>query len=314
VECNDLLFFGNALMTRSMTAAFLMLLPSIAFAQASVDLSDYQVKANDNGVRALIAGDFPSALANFQSSLRLGEANITWLNLGRTYQKMGQCLDAKDAYSNAKTAPVVSSPTAEEIATIVKTYSDELPAECPSSVKIECAEGVENPVLNGVSVLCGATVVSDAGPIHITAEHAQELSAQDLTPGESRVLNLAYLEPAAAHPDIVKEPAPPSPADGLSGLQTTGLILAGVGVATLGAAIILDATWVKTAVDDSNTAGTQDSFDEAEGRQFANKVLIFSGVALAVGGGVLYLLSPDETQISLWITPTIDGAALGGIF
>lgn len=300
-------------MTRWMTAAFFVLLPSIAFAQASVELSDYQVKANDNGVRALIAGDFPSAVANFQSSLRLGEANITWLNLGRTYQKMGQCQDAKDAYSSAKTAPVVSSPTAQEIASILNTYSNELPAQCPSSVMVECEKGVENPVLNGVSVLCGATVESAAGPIHVTADHAQKLSAEDLKPGESRVLKLAYLQPEAPpQTDIIQQPAP-APA-GLSGLQTTALILGGVGVATLGAAIILDATWVKTAVDDSNSARTQDAFDEAESRQGINKVLIFSGAALALGGGVLYLLAPDESQISLWITPTTEGAALGGTF
>ncbi len=299
-------------MNRWMTAAFLLLLPSIAFAQTSVELSDYQVKANDNGVRALIAGDFPSAVANFQSSLRVGEANITWLNLGRTYQKMGQCQDAKDAYAHAKSAPVVASPTAQEIASILKNYSDELPAECPSSIKIECEQGVENPVLNGVSVLCGATTESTPGPIRISAEHAQELTPEDLTPGELRVLKLTYLEPAVAT-DVVKQPAP-APDTGLSGLQKTALILGGVGFAALNTALILDATWVKTAVDDSNSARTQDAFDEAESRQFTNKVLIFSGAALVIGGGVLYLLAPDETQISLWITPTTDGAAVGGTF
>ncbi len=301
-------------MFRWMTTACLLLLPSFALAQQPVQLSDYQINANDSGVKALIAQDFPSALANFQASLRLGEANITWLNLGRTYQKMGRCMEAKDAYAKAQDAPVISSPSPAEIASILKAYSDELPEVCPSTVTIKCEEGVKNPVLNGAAVTCDTPLDWALGPLEITAENAQELVAADLSEGESRILSLVFLAPETKPSVVIKKQPTPAPSNEMSGLKTTALAIGGLGVVALGTAVVLDATWVKTAVDDANSGKTQPLINEAESRQNMNKILIFSGAALALGGGVLYLLAPDETETALWIAPTLNGAAVGGTF
>lgn len=105
--------------------------PTVAGAQETVDLSATQEAYNDQGVALVADGEFQQAIQRFRASLAIGEANITWLNLGRTYQRVGDCAEAKEAYAHVESAPAVAAPTPDEIATVLKKYRSELPEECP---------------------------------------------------------------------------------------------------------------------------------------------------------------------------------------
>lgn len=274
--------------------------PSLAFAQDTVELSDYQLDANDAGVKALIAEDYTGALANFQSSLRLGESNITLLNLGRTYQKMGKCKEAKDAYARAANAPAVASPTREEIALVLSNYGKELPEFCPTQVVVTC-QGPTEILVNGQPARCAVPVDIKPGKVTVEATHASPVHV-DVIEGDTAQITISH---AMADAPITQPP-------GMSTVKVIGLTTAGIGAAALAGALVLDLTWVKGKVDDAEAGKIPTS--EAEDAQFTNTVILGSGAGLLVGGALLYFLSGDDAPHALWVAPTPNGAALGGRF
>lgn len=76
----------------------------------SAQISKRQVELNEEGVRAIISGDHQKAVAVLTESLAYGDANATYLNLGRAYQKLGNCDEAREALEKALTSPVVDEP------------------------------------------------------------------------------------------------------------------------------------------------------------------------------------------------------------
>lgn len=284
-----------------------LFLPTLALAQDAqvVELSPYQLDANDAGVKALIAEDYTGALANFQSSLRLGEANITWLNLGRTYQKMGRCKDAKDAYGKAEMASPVASPTAAEVALVLKNYRGELPDLCPTTVTVMCPSGVAQPSVNGQTTDCAVATEVAPGTVVVTAEGTQPQEIE-LSEGEAAEITLHLVR--------VEAPEPlDAPTSQVTTLQLVGLTTAGVGAAALVGALVYDQTVVASAKEDAERPGGDVSaFEDAAN---FNKILIFGGAGLVVGGAVMYLVGgPADNATAVWVTPTVGGAALGGRF
>ncbi len=98
--------------------------------QPVAEPSEAQLSLNDDGVRAMIEGDFAGAVAQLERSIRLGEINVTYLNLGRAYQKMGRCAKARGALEKAKTAPAVADPPPSEVRAVADRYLAELAEDC----------------------------------------------------------------------------------------------------------------------------------------------------------------------------------------
>ena len=96
-------------------------------------ITERQVELNEEGVRAIIDGDHQKAIAVLSESLAYGEANATYLNLGRAYQKLGNCEEARDALNRALTAPVVDDPPPRVIDKKAKEYLGELDEDCPAA-------------------------------------------------------------------------------------------------------------------------------------------------------------------------------------
>ena len=97
--------------------------------------TDAQTSLNDDGVRAMIEGDYAGAVSLLERSIRLGEINVTYLNLGRAYQKLGRCAKAREALQKAKTAPAVADPPASEVRALADSYLAELDESCEADEK-----------------------------------------------------------------------------------------------------------------------------------------------------------------------------------
>lgn len=78
--------------------------------EVELNPSDDQVKLNQSAVEAILAEDYEKAAGLLEASLELGQLNVTWLNLGRAYQKLGRCDEARKAYLSVVTAPAVDEP------------------------------------------------------------------------------------------------------------------------------------------------------------------------------------------------------------
>ncbi|MGM0555314.1 MAG: tetratricopeptide repeat protein [Myxococcota bacterium] len=96
----------------------------------NAEISEAQQTLNDEGVRAMIEGDFAGAVALLERSIRMGENNVTYLNLGRAYQKLGNCGEAREALEKARTAPAVKDPSEAEITSRAEEFLAELDKQC----------------------------------------------------------------------------------------------------------------------------------------------------------------------------------------
>jgi tetratricopeptide (TPR) repeat protein len=118
----------------------LLSLPGLAAAQdggdepaeerPSADLTEEQLVLNDEGVRSLIEGDYAGAVAMLTRSIKLGPSNVAYLNLGRAYQKLGDCEQAREALETVDEAPVVENPPPSEVNGRAEEFLSELEHEC----------------------------------------------------------------------------------------------------------------------------------------------------------------------------------------
>jgi len=99
-------------------------------AQPTVEPSSAQLELNNRGVQAIVAKQYSTAVRLFRSSTDLGELNITYVNMGRAYQYMGECENAEAAYAKALNVPAVASPSPDKIAAVIARYRVELDESC----------------------------------------------------------------------------------------------------------------------------------------------------------------------------------------
>lgn len=92
--------------------------------------SEEQLSLNARAAEATNAGDYEQAELLFRANLRLGEFDITWLNLGRTYARHGKCIEAREAYSHVLDAPIQRENANIKIEEILGKYQGELQDEC----------------------------------------------------------------------------------------------------------------------------------------------------------------------------------------
>jgi tetratricopeptide (TPR) repeat protein len=111
-----------------------------------VTITGEQAELNDEAVRAIIGGDYATAVALLNESLLSVEANVIYLNLGKAYLGMGSCDKARESFKAALKAPVVESPAPEIVEKKVYSSLEELEEACAdqpseSDTQIETADG-----------------------------------------------------------------------------------------------------------------------------------------------------------------------------
>ena len=97
--------------------------------------TETQLQLFTQGSEAYQADDYEKAIKLFKASLLVGELNITYLNLGRAYFKLGQCKEAREAYAKVRKAPQVRQPPPESVLIRLNEYLVDLDEECVEGTK-----------------------------------------------------------------------------------------------------------------------------------------------------------------------------------
>ncbi len=272
-------------------AAAAVLLPSVASAQDDIVVpTQTQFNLYQEGAEAYAAEEYSKAVDLFRASLRLGELNITYLNLGRALFKLGDCQEASAAYAKALTAPKIANPTPMQVLTKVEEYKRDLTG-CPATLTVECDDVTAQLWVDGTGpVPCdGAAMTVLPGDHKIEARLADEVRRESvaLAAMESRTVPLLF------RPGMVVGPAGPTPpviaatnADQASRVR-------------VGAAVALVATGsADVEVDSGEESSREQDTDES---QYA--INVFAGYrvtgGLVLGVGIWYLPSyklVDEDQ------------------
>lgn len=311
---------SNCRITMILLTALTAFIALPALAQDTVELSSTQLNYNEEGVKLLGEGDYEGAVNKFRSSLRISEANVTYLNLGRTFQKMGECQKAKEAYGRANDAPRVAQPTPAEISGVLQRYVSELPDVCPTRLELECT-----PPSMTVEIDGGEAMPCPTGSIEVEpGTHTVRAMALDQTldetieikEGDTAVLELTLEkrvdEGVATNEDTSVTAA--SPLQRESSSNVWALSLMGVGVAGLATGLILDLAVLGPAIDGGESATTPEDYQDNQSTFDSYRVptLIAYGVgAAAVTGGLVWWLVSDSTESAgVSAAPTGDGWAV----
>lgn len=253
----------------------------------TVEASEEQASLNDQGVRAIGNGDYVKAISLLEEALYLGELNITYLNLGRAYQKAGRCKKARETLQKVSSAPAVQRPSAGFIESKANQYLDELEEQCEfGDEQADAAEG------------------DDTGDGD--AEDDQALADKDA--------------PDDAGPDdedSSKDSVEPPP----STTSATGIALTGAGAVMILGATGMHFLWAQPTRNDVaggvepgdrvSDVSQEEYFQARDTANTIDTVALTTGIAgAAVAGiGVYFLLSDTgaERASTLRLSPSRDG-------
>ena len=120
-----------------------------AVGHAEEEPTEEQRQLDEKAYRAMKAGDTAAAIRHYRASLEIKPLNVTYLNLGRVFQKRGECEEAWTHYDAVETAPRVSKPSPTAVHSALEKYRSELATQCPTRLEVECADPDANVSLGG---------------------------------------------------------------------------------------------------------------------------------------------------------------------
>lgn len=247
---------------------------------------DSRATFNEMAVQAMHEGDFEKAVRLFDSSLSLGELNMTLLNLGRALHKLGRCEEAYETYDRVETAPAVETPSPADVAKVLVTWRADLDATCTSAVVPSCETPQVTVSLNGGKARpCDGTPLrapSGANTLVAKLGDQQRTEAFELSTAEPFPLEIDLSVEMSSTPDL----PPPLSAEPDRTLRLAGWITTGVGAAALLTAFTLDLTVVASDLDDYRQAAKTDAA-RADTLRDPLESLQDVTLGLAVGGGVV---------------------------
>ena len=104
-----------------------------------------QILLNNKATDAVNAGDFKKA-ENFLAALNdLGEFNVVWYQLGRTYARQDKCLEAYDAFNHVADSRILAQYEPEVIAENTRKAIAQLDAQCSAKLVFTCVNQANEP-------------------------------------------------------------------------------------------------------------------------------------------------------------------------
>ncbi|MEL6182333.1 MAG: hypothetical protein AAFS10_25480 [Myxococcota bacterium] len=106
-----------------------------------VQLTQTQQELLESAVAADKQKDYTSAIEYLRASLRLGESDVVYINLGRILFRLARCQEAAEAYMKVPLAPhlkVTGGQSREELLAIADRYFADLKRECPAELTVIC--------------------------------------------------------------------------------------------------------------------------------------------------------------------------------
>jgi tetratricopeptide (TPR) repeat protein len=304
-----------ALVASAVLIALLLTGPAVAQdAEATTELSRSQLEYNNIGVELINKGEYDEALGYFQSALALGEANVTYVNIGRTYTRMKRCAAAAAAFRKAERAPAVGSPTPDEVADILSRYRADLDEICSARLRFRCPDTpVEVRIDQAPATACPVDPVPvTPGEHRIEVTYQAQVSRDSITAVAGEVVEHVV--------DVPVEPALSTPAGdaGGNGLRTAAWVTSLTGGALLASGLVLDQTVVGSAYEDVEAAASGDdraAYDEAvddyDGVRDLNRAVFIAGGAIAASSVVFWILSSEnESSTTALVAPQQGGASV----
>jgi len=111
--------------------------------------SEQQVGLNNEAVDATNAGNYQKAEQLFRAMLHLGEFNVIWFNLGRTYASQGKCMEAREALMRVAGAPPIKEIPKSELDARAQDHLKELEMQCSASIVLQCRPSEMAISING---------------------------------------------------------------------------------------------------------------------------------------------------------------------
>lgn len=125
--------------------------------------TEQQLELNDQALSQMNDGEYAKAASLMQESLHIAPLNITYLNLGRSYQKMDRCVDARASLEKVESAPKVRSPAPDFVEKKAREYLAEIRdagcAEAPTGTALEGARANRRATVGWASLGAGAALL-----------------------------------------------------------------------------------------------------------------------------------------------------------
>lgn len=284
-----------------------------AGAQSPEDRAAAQ-KMFDDAKPLMEAGQFAQACSLLEESQKLDPGMAAAFRLGECYEKAGRLASAwttfvevADAARNA--AMTDRERVARERAAALKPRLSYLSIKVPEAVAATPGLTIQRDGTTIGRAQWGGAVPVDSGNHRILAEAPGKTTwsgdVEVKGEGANVEVNIHALVDAAAPPRVGVAPPPgPGEAGSSGGTQRTlGIILAGVGVAGVGAGVIVGLL-AKSKYDDSADHCVENYCtpegitirESARDQGTAATVVFAVGAAAAVGGGILWLTAPSTRE------------------
>jgi hypothetical protein len=299
----------------------------------------------ERGLAAMKAGDYATGCPAIEESYRLDPRPGTMFTLAECENRRGRTATAATRYEDYLSfharLPADQQARQGERPRVAATQRDALRARAPR-LTIVVPEGAPvDATVTRDGVVLEAPSWNVALPVD-PGEHVVRLEAPGRAPTEARItigdgealsvpLALGAVAPAADRPPPPAASRPPqaSPAAdrGLTGVQTGGLILGGVGVAALGAGSVFGLLTLgeKSTIDRACPASpgggarlcsTREGKDAADSAATTGAIstVAFGVGAAALAGGILMLVLGDDdgAAAAADVRPVLSADATGG--
>jgi hypothetical protein len=174
----------------------------------TVTPTDEQVELNEKAVRLIASGDAVQAITLLQEANYIGELNVTYLNLGRAYQSIGRCDEARASLEAVQDAPAVESPPPGLVNSRAKSFLQQLSQECEQGERTDAEkQEVLVPRQNGaggprpstvtrgwVTIGVGAGLGICAGALHLIARSQRNQVREPTLNSSGQVTNISQRE------------------------------------------------------------------------------------------------------------------------
>jgi hypothetical protein len=263
------------------------------------------------GRAAADRGDYVSACAKFGESHRLDPAVGTLLNLGLCNEQLGKIATAWQLYREV----AQRLPPGDERIAIASAHASALEAKLPYlTLELSGAPAGTTVLRDGVelgSASLGLPLPIDPGPhVVVVRSPGRAERRYDVSLEVAQRRQLA-IEAGDALPGADQGAGTQPHADGDGSRRTIGIVLVGVGGASIVASLALGAvalsakhTMDHECVDKRCSPAGLDAADRGETAALASTITFTAGVVSALVGGYLWLGAGSAAPRSGWVSPS----------
>jgi hypothetical protein len=286
-------------------------------AEAAVDAAAEAKRQFGLGRQAFDAKRYADAAQNFEAAAAYKPHPVTFYTAAVAWELAGRSDRAADAFSRAVEQPGLREEDARKSRERLSSLEGVL-----GTVTVTAPDGWKVQLDGNVETTAPARLHAKPGLrtlVYRAPGKAVEKKEVTLEAGQKVAISLPEPTPqVVAQPEPPKEPKTPvvteAPAeDPLTTIRkSAGLVLAGIGAASVGASIIFW-TQAQDARDVYNAKPTQQGLDHGHNLETWTNVTLIGGLVLLAGGVTLYLL-PMKSKTAIAVGATPHGGMLRGQF